>query len=216
MQKKIVLFTILLLVFMGITGCGKTQEEQVLQNTREGTIESMEEEKQESSNEEAIEITEEEENADPEYVQFEGSFVTFTYPGAWSVEEMQGEDGGITIFSDTEEKQTPVLIYETGEAWRFPADNTKEDYHQLLIDYYPDYQDIEIIEFETMAIDNFYTHKLVFTYIEEGQEFTQIQYSLAEGVRFHELRFTYPTKKQKDYQEKIEMLVDTIDFLIAE
>lgn len=57
---------------------------------------------------------------------------------------------------------------------------------------------------------------MVFTYNAEGQEFTQTQYSLAGEGLFHEFRYTYLTEMKESYEEKIEKIVETIDFIAAE
>ena len=212
MYKKIVLFMILTYVFIGVIACGKAVEEkpQPPNIQEEITAVDVEAKKQENTEEET---TRTEEVRNEEYVQYEDRSVVFTYPASWSLEILQGEDGRNVIFSETKEAKIPILIYETGEAWRFDLENTKEYYDEIFNDIYPE---LEIIELSNITIDGFATHKLVFTYNAEGQEFTQTQYSLAGEGLFHEFRYTYLTEMKESYEEKIEKIVETIDFIAAE
>lgn len=213
MYKKIVLFMILTYIFIGIIACGKVVEEQPQSTQEETAVTEVETKEQENNEEETVETIRTDETGKEEYVQYEGTFVIFTYPASWSLEILQGEDGGNAIFSETKEAEMPILIYETGEAWRFKLDNTKEYYYEM---YNYDYPELEIIELSNITIDGFDAHKLVFTYNDKGQEFTCVQYSLAEGVRFHEFRYIYLTEMKENYHGVIEKMIETIDFVAAE
>lgn len=204
---------ILTYIFIGVIACGKVVEEQSQSTQEETAAIEVETKEQENNSEETVETIRTDETGKEEYVQYEGSSVLFSYPASWSLEILQGEDGGNVIFSETKEAEMPILIYETGEAWRFKVDTTKEYYYEM---YNYDYPGLEIIELSNITIDGFDAHKLVFTYNDKGQEFTRIQYSLVEGGRFHEFRYTYLTEMKENYHGEIEKMVGTIDFVAAE
>ena len=167
-----------------------------------------------------LEITDERIVKSQSKKKFNDIGISLTFPLDWKCFERHGEDGGAYFFQDAELGEECQLIFSIMAKESVPSDvylneRTKSEYSQYLSE--AGYKDAKIISFTKEKVGGYNCRKVVFTYSKENKKYTQIDFGyIVDDVRLCDLRITYPSNKNAEYENIFESIINSVEFATYE
>ncbi|MBR3909620.1 MAG: hypothetical protein IKJ50_07880, partial [Clostridia bacterium] len=158
---------------------------------------------------ETYELTDEEFQTVKNQKIFKELGLSMAFPLNWKCLKTSGEDGSYYYFEDFNLEETKIILSVTGK--EYAKEYTKNVYSQILS--VSGYKDAKISSYTKEKIGGYNCTRAVASYMDDNTKFTQIHYyNIVAGDRLYDLRITYPSNKNAEYEDIFESIINSVVF----